>query len=364
MALIQERKTKKRILKDGTVKKSKTRYRVVVRLKGFPTECATFPRKTDAEKWANKTENDMLEGRYFKYSEARHHTVSEMIDRYKNDVLPNKSERLRYERTYQLNYWKDEIGEKTLAEATPAVIAEVRDKLANTPARGKRKRSNASVNRHLAALSAVFTLAVKEWMWLDDTPMRKVTKLTEPRGRVRFLSDDERKELLTACRDSHEPLLYPLVVVALSTGARQGELLSIRWSDVDFQRGLIRLENTKNNERRSVPLTGHAHDLVKDMASVRRIDTDLVFPFKGGKQGVRVPWEKSRAEAKIKDFTFHDLRHTAASYLAMNGATLAEIAEVLGHKTLAMVKRYAHLTEQHTSKVVARMTERIFNGSA
>jgi len=350
MASIEERRTN-----DG-----KTRYRVLVRLKGYPSQSATFERLTDARKWASKTETDIREGRYFNYSEAKRHTVDEMIDRYLREVLPGKNPEFQATRTYQLNFWKEQIGSYTLAEATPAVIAEARDKLANTLARGDRKRSPASVNRHLAALSSLFTLAMKEWMWIDDTPMRKISKVTEPRGRVRFLSDAERKSLLEACQDSGNPLLYPLVVTALSTGARQGELLGIRWKDVDFHMGLIRLENTKNNERRAVPLTSHALELLKEMASVRRIDTDLVFPFKGGRHGVRGPWSKALKTADIEDFRFHDLRHSAASYLAMNGATLAEIAEVLGHKTLQMVKRYAHLTEQHTSKVVERMNKQIF----
>jgi len=350
MASIEERTTQ-----DG-----KKHYRVLVRLKGYPPESATFKRLTDAKAWGSKIENDIREGRYFKYAEAKRHTVAEMIDRYASDVLPRKSEGFRYERTYQLDYWKNEIGSYTLADATPAVIAEARDKLATTPARGDRQRSAATVNRHLAALSVVFTIAAKEWMWLEESPMRKVSKLKESRGRVRFLNDEERKVLLEACKESKEPLLYPLVVTAISTGARLGELLSIRWSDVDFQMNLIRLEDTKNNERRALPLAGRSLDLLTDLASVRRIDTDLVFPFKGGKQGMRTPWEKAKKKAEIEDFRFHDLRHSAASYLAMNGATLAEIAEVLGHKTLQMVKRYAHLTEQHTSKVVARMNERIF----
>ena len=350
MASIEERRTN-----DG-----KTRYRVLVRLKGYPSQSATFERLTDARKWASKTETDIREGRYFKYSEAKRHTVGEMIDRYLREVLPGKNPEFQEARTYQLNFWKEQIGSYTLAEATPAVIAEARDNLANTPARGDRKRSPASVNRHLAALSSLFTLAMKEWMWIDDTPMRKISMVTEPRGRVRFLSDAERKSLLEACQDSGNPLLYPLVVTALSTGARQGELLGIRWKDVDFHMGLIRLENTKNNERRAVPLTSHALELLKEMASVRRIDTDLVFPFKGGRYGVRGPWSKALKTADIENFRFHDLRHSAASYLAMNGATLAEIAEVLGHKTLQMVKRYAHLTEQHTSRVVERMNKKIF----
>ena len=350
MASIEERRTN-----DG-----KTHYRVLVRLKGHPSQSATFERLTDARKWASKTETDTREGRYFKYSEAKRHTVGEMIDRYMREVLPGKNPEFLSARAYQLNFWKEQIGSYTLAEATPAVIAEARDKLANTPARGDSERSPASVNRHLAALSSLFTLAMKEWMWIDDTPMRKISKLTEPRGRVRFLSDAERKSLLEACQESSNPLLYPLVVTALSTGARQGELLGIRWKDVDFHMGLIRLENTKNNERRAVPLTSHALELLKEMASVRRIDTDSVFPFKGGRHGLRSPWAKALKAAEIEDFHFHDLRHTAASYLAMNGATLAEIAEVLGHKTLQMVKRYAHLTEQHTSRVVERMNKKIF----
>jgi len=347
-------------IEERTTDEGKTRYRVLVRLKGHPSQSATFERLTDARKWASKTETDIREGRYFKYSEARRHTVAEMIDRYVREVLPGKNREFRATRTYQLKFWKEEFGSYTLADATPAIIAEARDKLARIPARGDRERSAASVNRHLAALSTVFTLAMKEWMWIDDTPMRKVSKLTESRGRVRFLSDEERKALLQACRESDEPLLYPLVVTAISTGARQGEFLSIRWSNVDFHMGLIRLENTKNNERRAIPLTGHALELFRDMASVRRIDTDLVFPFKGGRHGLRSPWAKALKAAEIDDFHFHDLRHSAASYLAMNGATLAEIAEVLGHKTLQMVKRYAHLTEQHTSRVVERMNKKIF----
>ena len=350
MANIEKRKTK-----DG-----KTRYRVLVRLKGYPPQSGTFERLTDAKKWASKTENDIRENRHFKYAEAKRHTVAEMIDRYMTDVLPRKGKRFKEERGYQLEYWKQQIGSYTLADATPAVIAQTRDNLLQAPARGDRPRSPASVNRHLAALSAVYTIAVKEWMWLDDSPMRKVSKLKEPRGRVRFLSEAERTALLESCRQSDEPLLYPLVVTAISTGARLGELLGLRWSNVDFQMGLIRLEDTKNDERRAVPLTGHALEQVRELSSVRRIDTDLVFPFKGGKQGMRTPWEKALKAAKIDDFRFHDLRHSAASYLAMNGATLAEIAEILGHKTLQMVKRYAHLTEQHTSQVVSRMNERIF----
>ena len=121
----------------------------------------------------------------------------------------------------------------------------------------------------------------------------------------------------------------------------------------------------KNGERRRVPLTGLAHAEIKKMSKVRRIDTPLLFPddnrrLKRQTFDLRTYWETALGKAEIKDFRFHDLRHSTASYLAMNGASLAEIAEVLGHKTLQMVKRYAHLSEAHTSAVVASMNKKIF----
>jgi integrase len=183
---------------------------------------------------------------------------------------------------------------------------------------------------------------------------------------VRFLDNEERKKLLEACRESKSKDLYCAVVIALSTGCRKTELMSLRWPQVDLQRGQIILEETKNDERRSVPLVGHALDLIKERAKVRRLDSDFVFPGKkpGKSRDLRRPWQEALKATGVKNFRWHDLRHSCASYLAMNGATESEIAEVLGHKTLQMVKRYAHLSEPHTSKVVASMNEKIFKDGA
>nr|WP_246341398.1 site-specific integrase [Simiduia aestuariiviva] len=215
----------------------------------------------------------------------------------------------------------------------------------------------------MAALSHAFTTAVNEWEWLEDNPLRKVRKPKEPRGRVRFLSDDERDKLLAACKASSCKQLYPIVVLALSTGMRQGEIMGLTWADVDFKRGYLTLHDTKNGERRSVPLVGHAKEVIINLAKARRIDTPLVFYSKRKPSSplfVRIPWAEALKKAEIENFKFHDLRHTTASYLAMNGASLAEIADILGHKTLSMVKRYAHLSEQHTSKVLESMNKGIF----
>ena len=184
--------------------------------------------------------------------------------------------------------------------------------------------------------------------------MRKVKKPAMPRGRVRFLDDDERRRLLDACLVSESPHLYPTVVLALSTGMRRGEILGLRWRDVDLKAGFAILHDTKNGERRRVPITGHALIVFRNHSKVRSLDSDHVFV------DVRRAWLTAVKRAGIEDFRFHDLRHSAASYLAMNGASPGEIAEVLGHKTLQMVKRYAHLSESHTRSVVESMNREVF----
>lgn len=346
MANIRERK-------NG---KGELTYQVTVRLKGHPPQIATFKRKTDAKKWASNTEAAIREGRHFKTTEAKRHTLSDLIVRYIRDVLPAKP-KSQIKQARQLKWWKDEIGYCTLADITPALIGEARDKL-------QKGRQPATVVRYMAALSHAFTIAVNEWGWLEDNPLRKVRKPIEPRGRVRFLDEDERARLLNACRQSDCEALYPVVVLALSTGMRQGEILSLTWPQIDLVRGYIYLSETKNGERRTVPLVSHAKELIGDLSKVRRIDTKLLFSSTIKPQSpvaIRRPWGDALKMAGIQDFRFHDLRHTAASYLAMNGASLAEIAEILGHKTLQMVKRYAHLSEQHTSRVLESMNRNIFN---
>ena len=233
MANIEKRETQ-----DG-----KTSYRVKVRLKGYPVQSATFDRLTDAKKWVQHTEAAIREGRHFKTAEARRHTLGELIDRYTRDVLPKKPKQIRVQ-TAHFAWWKEQLGAYALADITPALWAECRDKLSHG-------RANATVVRHMAALSSAFSIAVKEWGWLEDSPMRKVEKPTLPRGRVRFLSDDERARLLAACKESTSPILYTVVVLALSTGMRQGEVMGLTWDDVDLPRGRAILHETKNGDRRA-----------------------------------------------------------------------------------------------------------------
>ena len=367
----------KRVNSDNEVS-----YQVKVRKLGHQPVSGTFKRLTDARDWANKIETEIRDGRYFKSSEAKKHTLNDLVDRYIRDVLHDKKSAENQKQ--QLNWWKEQIGKILLVDVTPALISETRDKLIHEPIiytrkekqrdgsirifQHEKKRAPATANRYLAALSHVFTMAVNEWQWVEDNPLRKVRKRKEPKGRVRYLTDEERSNLLSACMQSKNKFLYTIVILALSTGMRLREALYLKWSDIDFERKRMILNETKNEERRSASLTGLAFDLMKELSEEKKsVESVFVFPskFNKGKTPVdiRKAWLNALKAANIEDFRFHDNRHSTASYLAMNSASLAEIAEVLGQKTLQMVKRYAHLSEQHTANVVASMNAKIFGKS-
>ena len=301
-------------------------YRARVRIKGFPPQSAAFQRLTDARRWAQQTEAAIREGRHFKTSEAKKHTAGELIDRYIRDVIPLKKRNSQGTQKAQLLWWKGQIGAYLLCNVTPALLVECKDRLAFSEEERKVARSPSTVVRYLAVMSHAFTLAVKDWCWMEDSPMRRVTRPREPRGRVRFLSDEERARLLSACRSAQCPYLYAVVVLALSTGMRQGEIMNLRWSDVDLVKMRIILQDTKNGERRNVPLTGHALQEIEKLSKVRRIDTNRVFPNTNYGENarpyeIRKSWNTALKKSEVEDFRFHDLRHTTASFLAMNGAS-------------------------------------------
>ena len=152
-------------------------------------------------------------------------------------------------------------------------------------------------------------------------------------------------------------------MIALSTGARRMEVWGLKWSDVDLKKGFMILKETKNKETRSVPIQSVALDLLREFSKVRRIDTELVFPSKINPKtpfDFRNPFNKALEKAQILDFSWHDLRHSCASYLVMNGVQLRTVAEILGHKTFQMVMRYSHLSPDHLKEAISGMNQKIF----
>lgn len=337
----------------ATIRKRGGKYHVQIRIKGYEPATASFERQSDAKEWAAKTETELRAGKYFGQSKKR--TFNELAE----DYLPHAKDIKR------LEYWQGAFGNMRLADITPDRINKQIQKLSSedtsrhkTPATGdpildaqreKVKRCGATINRFLAALSSCLSYGVK-LDWIERNPCERINKPKENAGRVRYLSEEEIPLLLAACR-KHENL-YLAVILSLTTGARQEEIMSLHWNQIDFKRKVITLVKTKNGEKRTIPLVGEAFELLQTYSKVRSLSDDRLFPptrlaKKSEYIELRQPWEKAREEAGINDFKWHDLRHTSASYLVMNGISLIEVAKILGHKTLAMVMRYAHLSPEH-----------------
>lgn len=196
----------KRVSNDGSIT-----YRARIRILGHPERTATFTRKTDADLWARSTESDLKRGRYIPTNEASKRTIAQMIDRYIGETLPYKArnvDRVNVEK--RLAWWKEQIGEYSIAHATAEVITDVKKRLIAKPTKRNNKRSASSINHYLNDLSSVFRAALREWHWIDRNPMAGVTKMEEPQGRVRYLEDVERVRLLEACKKV-DPDLHDLV---------------------------------------------------------------------------------------------------------------------------------------------------------
>ena len=213
----------------------------------------------------------------------------------------------------------------------------------------ERRLTAAAINRPLALLRHLLRLAHEEWEALDAVPRVRLEK--EPQGRLRWLTEDEITRLLDACSRSRNKELRAAVIAALNTGLRLGELLGLTWERVDLSRGVIRLELTKSGRRREVPLND---DSYRALVSLSPKDAGRVFETRYIKRA----YNTAVAAAKLDDVNFHTLRHTFASWAVMRGVTLKELQELLGHASLAMTMRYAHLASEHLRAAVSRLAGR------
>jgi integrase len=349
-------------------------YRAQVRVKGHEPQGKTFPNRKEAAAWASSIESAIREARYFPNQKASRTPFAEVVARYRNTALSNLKASAVGTREQHLDWWVERFAGKTLAEITPDLVAEARDALASsTYTRGKPRkdkdgnvvppnpynRSGATTNRYLAALSHVFTVAAKEWRLTDRNPVRDIAKKKESRGRVRFLTDEERTKLIDTCANSQWKPLLALVLLAISTGARRGELIHLKWSDIDLKAARATVHDTKNGDPRVLPLVGKALETLREMKLQASAKSEYAFPQPSGLPGpyehFDQHWYDALDAAGITDVRFHDLRHTTASYLAQQGASLLEIADTLGHRTMSMVKRYSHLAQSHKVGIIEKM---------
>jgi integrase len=332
-----------------------TKYKVVIRRKGHETVTATFRTKREAEAFAMKVEGDMNKYASLLGSELKRHTLTDLIDQYVAQWDGSDSNTL-----YRLGWWKDSYGDRSLSDFSKQTVLDGLNILRTTHAlkmRGKellptdKLRSPSTINRFLAALGGCFSWAIKNGQYgLTINPCRDVSRGKETSRHGRHLKPDEQTALLAACDKSSWSGLGVLVRLALATGARKGELLGLNWSNVNEQSQVITLLATKNGEDRTVPVIPFAWEPLMKWKNPEEPNV-FVFPSANDptkQKEITSVWRTALKAAEIDDFRFHDLRHSCASFLAQNGVSTLQIGALLGHKTLAMVKRYSH---QDTSEM-------------
>ena len=268
---------------------------------------------------------------------------------YKLDVQGNNTKIENFAETYlkrRQHLWsskRDNLSVRTLLSyfkgktLNTITSADVEDYLAR---RLKDGVANGTINRELSCLKRMFNLAIK-WKEAKGNPVNDVDFLKEPPGRTRFLYEEEAQTLIEAA----SPHLKPIIITALNTGMRRGEILSLMWNQVFIDEAIdpyLEIRKAKNNKRRIIPLN---NDMIELLQSIGKGDDEFVFHGKYGKplKGIKEPWQNALKKTGILDFRFHDLRHTFASHFIMKGGDVLTLKDVLGHSSMKMVERYAHL---------------------
>jgi integrase len=337
------------------IRKRLDSWEVSINKKGFPRRSRTFTTKADAEKWALLIEAEMERGVFVSRKEAENTTLSEALDRYEKEIVPGKKG--AYQERSRIRIWKQSpLANRSLAAIQGKDIATYRDD------RLKSVGAN-TVRLELALLSHLFTIAVKEWsMGGLINPVRFARLPKKPPGRDRRLLPEELDRIF---RSSESLILPPLARLAVETAMRQEELAGMTWNLVDLKKKTVSLLDTKNGEKRNVPLSPEAVRILSDLP--RRIDGRVwgITPhaisvaWRRAVVRARAVYEKECEERKTKpdpaflvDLTFHDLRHEATSRFFEKGLNPMQVAAITGHKTLQMLKRYTHLKAEDLAELL------------
>ncbi len=312
-----------------------------VRYKGAVPEART---KEDAEKAENKIKKDAYDGKYGKFS--GNFSFTEFAKKtYLDWAKLNK--RWWYTDSLIVETLCLFFDKKTFQEITPSLIEKFKRQRRTSSTRNKKSRAAATVNRELAVLSKILSLAIDDEI-IETNPCSRVKRFRLSNERTRYLTHEEEAQLMNALKEY--PFLGNIVTMAIYTGFRRGEIFRLKWTDVDFNLRIVRAID-KNGEEKAIPM---ANKLLKMLQSLPK-DNELVFPSpRTQKQltDVKKGFKKARETAGIKNLHFHDLRHTTATRLAENGNDIVTIAEILGHKDLRMTKRYTHATSKSKRRAI------------
>jgi integrase len=316
----------------ATFRQRNNKWQARVQKKGYEPVTMSFNTKADAIKWATQVESKIDKGIFTNTSLAEKTIFTEVIDRYLQEVVPHTKS--AYEDSYRLRALaRKSIGQLNMMALTPTRIAEYRDIRLQEVSAG-------TVIRELAYFSSIINYARKEWGINIDNPVQLVRKPPSPASRERTLSLEEQDRLfnvLKPIRHDSNHWMLPIVKFALETAMRRGEILSLKWVDIDLLKRTAHLQTTKNGDSRTVPLSTRAVQILQDIP--RSIDGRV---FQIQKANLHKHFTNGCKRAEIKDLHFHDLRHTAITNMASKFSNILELSAVTGHRQLSMLKRYYH----------------------
>ena len=331
----------KGIYKRGNV------YYISYSLSGKRIQRAVSTDRKLAEAVLQKRKVEIAEGKHLDIKRIPKVKFEDFVDEYLEIHSKPNNKSWRKSDYPNLNGLKKYFSGKCLHEITTKDIEYYR-------AERIKEVSKATVNRILNCLSSLFSRGI-EWGKCTENPMSKVKLFKVPNKRLRFLEREEIGKLLENCCEH----LKPIVTVALHTGMRKSEILGLKWHDIEIKRGIIYLLDTKNGEKREVPMNQIAQKTIINV--LKNPESQFVFCNKEGKPygNVRKSFATALKNAGITNFRFHDLRHTFASQLVMSGVDLNTVRELLGHKSLEMTLRYSHLSPDHKKRAVDILGNRI-----
>lgn len=347
------------IFKRTDLKNSKP-WRAVVRIKVYPTISRTFDRKQEAEDWKREVTQQIKSGKYRFTQLSQKKTVAELIDCYIQDAV-NEHHKSADDTKRHLAYFRETLGAYALVYITPELLLAERKKLFEMASERGTKRNASTVNRYMSSLGGAFRYACKNLRWIDESPTENFLKLKETPKKRRTLTAEEEVRLLEACKQSKNRYLYCITLMALTTGARQGEILGLTWDCVDFVNEIAYIRDSKNGRPRRVALVASVMEELKKLETTRDPRKPLVFASRStfGKIDPKKAWQQVLKQAGIEDFVFHGLRHNYASFGGDIGATGVQLRSQLGHTSSAMTDHYAHADAEATRFIGEQIEKRL-----